>query len=75
MVDILPMGELPTAPFERILRKAGAERVSAEAAAELAEAVEDVANDMAVKMVRFMRHAGRRTVKAADVELVAGRKE
>jgi histone H3/H4 len=37
------MGGLLPAPISRVLRRAGAERVSAEACVELAEVLEDIA--------------------------------
>ena len=65
------MAELPIAPFERILRKADAERVSDEAAKALAETAEDIANDLAQDIIKVARHAGRKTIKAEDVQFVA----
>ena len=41
------MGELPLAPVDRIIRKAGAERASAEAVKALAEAMEEIATEIA----------------------------
>lgn len=61
---------LPNAPIERIIRKAGAERVSRDAVEELREAVEEVGEEVARDAVEMAEHADRKTVKASDVEMV-----
>jgi len=61
------MAELPIAPVTRIVRKAGAERVSEDASQELARLLEDYGTKIARKAVSLAKHAGRKKVKREDV--------
>jgi len=63
------MSELPLAPIERILKKAGASRVSKEACEEFSTVVEEVAFELAAETAALAKHAGRKTVLAKDVKL------
>jgi len=60
---------IPLAAMEKILKNAGAERVSDNAKVALKEALEEAAEEIAAKSVKFAQHAGRKTVKAGDVKL------
>ena len=63
--------ELSIAPMHRICKKAGAERVSESAAKELAETLEDVGMKISKEAIDYAMHAGRKTVKAEDIEIAA----
>ncbi len=55
----------------RILKKAGAERVSDESANELRRILEEIGGSIAKTAVDMSVHAGRKTIKAEDVRLAA----
>jgi len=63
------MSNLPLAPVERIIRNAGAGRVSASAAQALAQVLEDHGTEVASKAWKLARHAGRKTLRAEDIKL------
>lgn len=54
---------------KRILKDSGAERVSDEASAELADFITAFSYSVANKAVRLAGHAKRKTVSKADIEL------
>jgi len=60
---------LPKAPFERVLKKAGAKRVSQEALDEFAKVMEDQLYVIAKEAAALAKHAGRKTILAEDIRL------
>ncbi|WOV93141.1 MAG: histone family protein [Candidatus Nitrosoabyssus spongiisocia] len=56
-------------PMFRILKKAGANRVSDEATDELRNVIDEVSANVAKRTVELATHAGRKTVKAEDVKI------
>jgi histone H3/H4 len=60
-------------PLERILKRAGAPRVSRGALEEMARVLEERVGKVAKHAVALAQHAGRRTVLAEDVRLAKRR--
>ncbi len=63
--------ELSVAPMHRICKKAGADRVSEAAAKALAEELAEIGIKIAKEAIDYAMHAGRKTVKAKDIEISA----
>lgn len=65
--------KLPLAPLERILRKAGARRVSKKAVKEFAMVLADYALDLSGEAAKLANHAGRKTIVESDVRMARKR--
>jgi histone H3/H4 len=63
------MPEIGLAAAYRIIKRAGAERVGDDAAEALRNVMEEVGLRIARHAVELATHAGRKTVKEADVKL------
>ena len=63
--------ELALSAMYRILKKAGAERVSEESAEELRRILEDLAANLGKNAVDMAKHAGRKTIKSEDIRLAS----
>ncbi len=62
---------IPLAAMEKVLKNAGAHRVSDKAKEALKNVVEDIAEEVAVAAVKLAMHAGRKTVKEGDIKLAS----
>lgn len=60
---------LPLAAMEKLLKKAGAPRVSDSAKKALAEILEDYSMELSEKAIKIAYHAKRKTIKDGDIKL------
>jgi len=63
--------EIKVAPMHKLIKRAGASRVSEESAIALGKALEEIGVKVAREAIDFAEHAGRKTVKARDIEIAA----
>lgn len=68
---LIPVTELSRAAIERILKKSGAGRVSADATTALSELMEEYGIFLAREAKKMSDHAGRKTVRGADIKMAA----
>ena len=62
---------IPRAPVGRILMKAGAKRVAADATDVFTEILTEMAEKIAIQSAKISKHSGRKTVNEGDVKLAA----
>ncbi|MBC8444043.1 NFYB/HAP3 family transcription factor subunit [Candidatus Woesearchaeota archaeon] len=62
---------IPLAAMDKLLKKAGAERVADSAKRVLRDSLEGIAEDIASHATKLASHAGRKTIKSGDVRLAA----
>ena len=62
---------LPLAAMEKVMKEAGAERVSDKSRAALKEVLEERAAKIAGQAIQLALHSGRKTVKGEDIKLAA----
>jgi len=63
--------ESKVAPMHKLIKRAGADRVSEESAVALGKALEEIGVKVAKEALDYAKHAGRKTVKAKDIEIAA----
>jgi histone H3/H4 len=72
-MEVIFMTIIPYAPVERLIRSAGAHRVSETAGIALAEILEQYGLEIAEEAIVLAKHAKRKTVKAEDIKLAMER--
>jgi histone H3/H4 len=65
------MTELSRAAVERILKKSGAGRISADATTALSDLMEDYGLFLSREAKKMSDHAGRKTVRGEDIRMAA----
>lgn len=65
------MAGFASARVEKLIRNAGAQRVSADAIDRLNEVLTDYGTNVAKYAVEIARHSGRKTIKESDIRLAA----
>lgn len=66
-------GNFANARVEKLLKNAGAQRVSADAIDKMNEILSDWGKNIARYAVEIARHSGRKTVKENDIKLASQR--
>jgi len=62
---------LAISAMDRLMRKAGAERVSDEASEALREVLETLALEISRDAIALAKHAGRKTVNSDDIKMAS----
>ncbi|MDD1696105.1 MAG: NFYB/HAP3 family transcription factor subunit [Methanoregula sp.] len=65
------MTELSLSAVERIIKKAGAERISADATETLAVLMEEYGVFLSKEAKKMSDHAGRKTLRGSDIRMAA----
>lgn len=65
--------EVKTASIHRLIKRAGAERVSRESAEFLSDILEELGLQIAKEAIDFTEHTGRKTVKKEDIRIAASK--
>jgi histone H3/H4 len=65
------MADLPIAAITRIAKANGAERVGSDAASALVKKSEEYIVNLVKEANRLASHAGRKTIKAEDIEMAS----
>lgn len=63
------MSEIPKAPIARIMKEAGAERISEDAKDAITNYLEQLTHDLTVEAKNVAKLAKRKTIKKEDIEL------
>jgi len=71
MEGCIMANEIKVAPMHKLIKRAGAARVSEESAIALGRALEQIGVKVAKEAIDYAGHAGRKTVKARDIEIAA----
>ncbi len=62
---------IPLAISERILKNAGAQRVSEDAKVAFSDVLKEIADEIGNQASKIAKHAGRKTVQDDDIKLAA----
>ena len=65
----MKMEKIKVAPMIHLIKRAGADRVSKEAAIALGKAIDEIGMKIAKEAIDYAHHAGRKTVKTRDIEI------
>ncbi|MFB0543379.1 MAG: histone family protein [Candidatus Bathyarchaeia archaeon] len=63
------MAKIKVAPMHKLIKRAGAGRVSEESALALGKILDEIGVKIAKEALDYAHHAGRKTVKAKDIEI------